>query len=62
MGIRYIEHSDMCGCERCALQWERETPGKVFDKVEDPSVLNCGCDAGHCNCWDDYGWDDDDED
>lgn len=37
MGKRYVEHSDMCGCERCALEWEREDgPRKVFDVVEDP--------------------------
>ena len=55
MGKRYVQHSDMCGCERCALQWERENPQPVFDAVEDPDVLDCGCDAWRgCDCaqWD----------
>lgn len=60
MGKRYIEHSDMCGCERCAVQWERENPGKVFDEVEDPDILDCGCDAWRgCDCYD-YDPSDDD--
>jgi hypothetical protein len=62
MGKRYVEHSDMCGCERCAREWERETPGQVFDCVEDPNVLECGCDAWRgCDCdyWADAGNEDD---
>jgi hypothetical protein len=58
MGKRYVQHSDLCGCERCARQWERENPQPVFDEVEDPNVLDCGCDALRgCDCgyWDDPG-------
>jgi len=59
MGIRYVEHSDMCGCERCALEYEREVPGKVFDKVEDPEVMDCGCSVwSGCDC-DAYDYGDD---
>lgn len=36
MGKRYIPHSDMCGCERCAWQADLETPSQVFDEIEDP--------------------------
>lgn len=59
MGFRYEPHSDLCGCERCARQWDMDNPQSVYDKVEDPNVLDCGCDVGHCSCWDDNGWDDD---
>lgn len=64
MGKRYVQHSDLCGCERCALQYEREHPQPVFDVVDDPDTLDCGCSAHTgCNCaqWDfgdDYGDDD----
>lgn len=61
MGKRYIEHSDICGCERCAAEGDREHPGRVFDCVEDPNVLDCGCEGWRgcdCNNYDDY----DDED
>jgi hypothetical protein len=51
------KHSDMCGCERCALQWGGENPGPVYDCVEDPDVLDCGCDAWRgCDC-DNYAYD-----
>lgn len=51
MGKRYIEHSDMCGCERCAKAYEHENPGKVFDCVEDPEILDCGCSVWNgCYC------------
>lgn len=51
MGKRYIPHSDMCGCERCAIQADRENPQQVFDCVEDPDILDCGCEASlGCNC------------
>lgn len=53
MGKRYEQHSDMCGCERCALQYEREFPQPVFDVVEDPDILDCGCSAWRgCTCYD----------
>lgn len=57
MGFRYVAHSDMCGCERCAREWERENPSQVWDKVEDLDYLSCGCHASHCDCddWQDYG-------
>lgn len=62
MGKRYIQHSDMCGCERCALEWETENPRPVFDVVDDPDILDCGCsrDRG-CTCYDYYPKDCDDE-
>lgn len=43
MGKRYEQHSDMCGCERCARQWESENPMPVFDEVDDPEYKDCGC-------------------
>lgn len=53
MGKRYVPHSDMCGCERCAREYEREHPQQVYDVVDDPDVLDCGCDAwSGCSCWD----------
>lgn len=58
MGRRYVQHSDMCGCERCAIQGDREFPQPVFDEVEDPDILDCGCSAWSiCNCayWDSFG-------
>lgn len=36
MGKKYIPHSDMCGCSRCAAQGDTENPQQVFDIVEDP--------------------------
>ena len=58
MGKRYVQHSDMCGCERCALQWDRENPGPVFDAIEDPNVCgDCGWDLEDCRCWEDDGRD-----
>lgn len=56
MGKRYIPHSDMCGCTRCAIQGDSEIPQQVFDVVEDPNTLSCGCDKDRgCNCaqWED---------
>lgn len=50
MGTRYEQHSDMCGCERCALQYETDHPQPVFDSVEDPDYLGCGCHANRCDC------------
>jgi hypothetical protein len=55
MGKRYVPHSDLCGCERCAVQWDSENPQQVFDAIEDPNFLNCGCNKyDGCNCaeWD----------
>ena len=51
MGKKYVPHSDMCGCERCALEWERENPQPVYDVVEDPETLDCGCSVwSNCDC------------
>lgn len=55
MGKRYVQHSDMCGCERCAREWDHENPHPVFDVVDDPDILDCGCEPGYCRCWDDDG-------
>jgi len=55
MGKRYVRHSDLCGCERCAIQWDSEYPQPVFDLADDPDILDCGCDAYRgCDCaeWD----------
>ena len=52
MGIRYEQHSDLCGCDRCARQWETEHPQPVWDKVDDPDYLYCGCHASRCDCFD----------
>lgn len=63
MGKRYVQHSDLCGCERCAIQADREHPSPVFDEIEDPNVCNgCGGEGGRCYCWDDPGDDFEDED
>lgn len=68
MGKRYIQHSDTCGCERCARVMDLDDSGngraQVWDCVEDPDILDCGCDAWRgCDCYnyDDCG-DDYDED
>ena len=55
MGVRYEPHSDLCGCERCAIQADQENPQQVFDRIEDPDYLNCGCHRNSCDCarWDD---------
>ena len=51
MGKRYVQHADMCGCERCARQYECDNPRPVYDEIEDPNVLDCGCNAWRgCNC------------
>lgn len=51
MGKRWVQHSDMCGCERCAAQADREIPSPVFDQIEDPEVMDCGCDVYRgCDC------------
>lgn len=51
MGKRYIEHSDMCGCERCAVEWERENPSRVWDEISDPDYFDCGCAKWRgCDC------------
>ncbi len=56
MGKRYIHHPDMCGCERCALQWDRAYPQPVFDEIDDPDTLDCGCSAWlGCDCLDNDG-------
>lgn len=51
MGIEYIQHSDMCGCERCALQADRDNSSPVYDKVENPEIMDCGCSVWRsCDC------------
>ena len=51
MGLRYDQHSDLCGCDRCARQWETDSPRPVFDAVEDPDILDCGRHAlDRCRC------------
>lgn len=53
MGKKFVQHEDMCGCERCAAAWDSENPRPVFDMVEDPNTLDCGCSAwSGCNCYD----------
>ena len=55
MGKRYEQHSDMCGCERCARQAESESPRPIFDVVDDPDVRDCGCPywrSCDCDFWD----------
>lgn len=31
---RYVPHSDMCGCTRCAWAYESENPQRVYDSEE----------------------------
>lgn len=38
MGKRYEQHSDLCGCSRCALEAESDNPRPVFDIVEDDTI------------------------
>lgn len=62
MGKVSVPHSDMCGCERCAAQADREHPQQVYDVADDPDVLDCGCSAiSGCRCWDDDFSDDYDD-
>jgi hypothetical protein len=42
MGWRYVQHDSMCGCERCAREWERESPQPIFERVADPSYDDFG--------------------
>ena len=52
MGKRYVAHSDMCGCDRCAAQYETDSPRQVFDVIDDPDVMDCGCDSYRgCACY-----------
>lgn len=52
MGRAFQYHSELCGCERCAKEWDKEHPRRVYDIVDDPNVLDCGCSAiAGCNCW-----------
>jgi hypothetical protein len=64
MGKRYEQHSDMCGCERCARKADNGDNSPTFDVIDDPDYLDCGCPRGYCDCgdWDDDDWDDDDYD
>jgi len=51
MGFRYEPHSDLCGCDRCAMQADKEHPAQVFDKIEDPEIMDCGCSVYKgCSC------------
>lgn len=51
MGIRYEAHSDLCGCDRCAKQYETAHPQQVFDRIEDPNwCTTCQNDLDHCRC------------
>lgn len=51
MGKRWVRHPDRCGCERCAVAWESENPQPVFDEVEGPDIMDCGCDRYYgCDC------------
>lgn len=55
MGKSYVQHSDMCGCERCAIQADNDNPRPVFDAVDDPEIMDCGCSYWRgCDCamWD----------
>lgn len=53
MGKRYVPHSDLCGCERCARQADSENPRQVFDAIEDPDACDyCGMDRQWCSCGD----------
>lgn len=53
MALVSIAHSDMCGCERCARAYECDVPYTVYDHVEDPDILECGCSAWRgCDCQD----------
>lgn len=57
--MRYIEHSDMCGCERCALKFEAGIKTLTFDVVDDDNYKDCGCPIdSHCSCDDDFLEDD----
>ena len=51
MGKRWEQHSDLCGCERCAIKADRGDESPTWDAVEDPDILDCGCDAWRgCDC------------
>jgi hypothetical protein len=53
MGKSYVQHSDLCGCERCAAQGDSENPSPIFDVVDDPDVRDCGCPYWRsCDCGD----------
>jgi hypothetical protein len=58
MGKRYEQHDDLCGCDRCAHQWDTESPQPVFDVVEDPTYCEyCSEPPDYCRCWEDAGSD-----
>lgn len=51
MGKRYVPHSDMCGCDRCAKSFECDNPYQVFDEIDDPEIMDCGCSVWRgCDC------------
>ena len=62
MGKRYKQHSDMCGCSRCAAKADRGDFSPTFDVIDDPNMCDCGaferCDG---SCMDDGPYRDDDE-
>lgn len=46
--MTYERHSDMCGCERCAVQWDSEHPQPVFGEVDDYDDEIDGDSCGNC--------------
>lgn len=51
MGTRYIQHSDLCGCNICARKCDAGIDTPTYDEVEDPEYLDCGCSIwGNCGC------------
>lgn len=58
--MKYIPHSDMCGCNRCARQWETENPQQVFDEVPMTSEEEERARSDDAQWEGEYGhWDDD---
>ncbi|UTC29988.1 hypothetical protein STASHLEY_00540 [Brevundimonas phage vB_BpoS-StAshley] len=51
MGKKYIEHSDLCGCNTCAIKADNGDESKTFTVEEDPDYLDCGCSVwSNCDC------------
>lgn len=55
MGKRYEQHSDLCGCSRCAAKADRDDHSPTFDIIDDPSYCDCGRPIDLCDrsCEDD---------